>query len=84
MNLPQGGPTKAYGLKNGVTARIAKKGTGYGNKALCKASKAPISPKKAMVPPSIKGLRTQTMNRVTNYRFGNNPITQDTQMSNLF
>jgi len=78
-------PLKAnmVGYKGHISARIEQKGTGYDNKALHKITKPHFTPKKSLIPFSFNSLKPNTMNRVMNYRLGNNPITLDTQLAKL-
>jgi len=72
------------GFMGHTTARIQSKGTGYDNKSLHKFKAVPKIPNRVVAPPSYSSLRNHTMNKVVNYRLGNNPlITQDTQLASM-
>lgn len=72
------------GYRGRVTARIAMKNSGYDNKAVHARPKRYNAPQKPVIPPSVRSLRTHTMNRVVDYRLGtNNPINMDSLLSNL-
>ena len=70
------------GFMGGVTARIVMNTMGY-EKPVMKLAKSTFKSKPHMSAPSVRTLRTHTMNRVVNHRLGDNPIASDTQLSNL-